>query len=46
MTFRITSGGKQVDTPIDEIGERLVAVVATSELSRLWTAAPFIEVKK
>ena len=43
LGWRITSDGKEVDTPIDEIGERLVAVVATGELSRLWTSAPFLD---
>ena len=43
LVWRITSDYKPVDTPIDEIAERLVAVVATGELSRLWQSAPFVE---
>ena len=41
LRWRITSEGKQVDTPIDELPDRIVAAVATGELARLWTAAPF-----
>lgn len=42
LVWRIMSEGKQVDTPIDELPERLVAVVATGEISRLWVTAPFM----
>lgn len=43
LSWRVTSDGKKVDTPIDELPDRMVAAVATAELARLWTAAPFIE---
>ena len=43
LIWRITSDYKPVDTSIDEIADRLVAVAATGELSRLWTMAPFVE---
>jgi hypothetical protein len=43
LRWRIMSDGKEVDTSIDELADRLVAVVATGELTRLWTMAPFVE---
>lgn len=42
LRWRITSDGHEVDTPIDEIADRLVSVVATGEIARLWTVAPFL----
>ena len=46
LRWRIMSDGQEIDTPIDELPERLVAVVATGELSRLWKMAPFVDKKK
>lgn len=42
LAWRVTSAGQPVDTPIDELPERMVAAVATGELSRLWVKAPFL----
>lgn len=42
LRWRVTSDGREVDTPIDEIADRLVSVVATGEIARLWTVAPFL----
>lgn len=43
LRWRITDDGKEVDTPIDELPDRIVAAVATREITRLWATAPFVE---
>ena len=43
LGWRITDEGKVVDTPIDELPDRIVAAVATREVTRLWATAPFLE---
>ena len=46
LIWRINCDGRLVDTPLDELADRLIAVVATGELTRVWTMAPFVERKK
>lgn len=45
-SWRITNEGARLDTPIDELPDRIVAAVATSEVTRLWTTAPFVELER
>ena len=44
ISFRTTCNKHSVDTPIDEIPERIVMVVVTGELSRLWIRPPWVDV--
>ena len=42
LGWRVTTSGRPVDAPIEELPARIVATVATGELSRLWVRAPFV----
>ena len=42
--WRATCDYKEIDTGVDDLPDRLIAVIATGELTRLWTTAPFIGV--
>lgn len=40
--YRVLVDGKPLDSPIDELGDRLVMVVVTGQLARLWNVAPWV----
>lgn len=41
LNWRITCDYQPVDTPIDELPDRMVALIATGEMTRLWKIPPF-----
>lgn len=43
--YRATCEGEPIDTPTEELGERMVMVIITGELSRLWNRPPWVDVK-
>ncbi|HEX2572081.1 MAG TPA: hypothetical protein VH877_21230 [Polyangia bacterium] len=43
LSYRALCDGQIVDTPIAELGERIVMVVVTGQLSRLWIKPPWTE---
>ncbi len=40
--WRLSCDGKPLDIAIDELGERMVMVVVTGQLARLWNVAPWV----
>ena len=44
IEYRATCNRQVIDTPIDEMGDRIVMVVVTGQLSRLWLKPPWADV--
>ena len=43
IVYRSTCNFQVIDTPIDEIPERMVMVVVTGQVTRLWNKAPWLD---
>lgn len=41
--YRALCDGKSIDTPLEELADRIVMVVVTGQLSRLWIKPPWTE---
>ena len=43
LSYRVLCDGRLVDTPLAELADRIVMVVVTGQLSRLWIKPPWTE---
>jgi hypothetical protein len=43
LSYRALCDGRLIDTPLDELADRIVMVVVTGQLSRLWIKPPWAE---
>ena len=46
ILYRATCNFHPIDTPLDELPERMVMVIVTGELSRLWNRPPWMDANK